>query len=287
VRAYHVLWSAAGIDPETTSLPEDLHRLPIVAKCDLQQFSVTERSWPGIAHNGTRTRHRLSGAPFEVLLDRATRRRRARRFFKALLDCGYRPGQRLFLLSKRNRTGPGRFLNWRYAPLALGTSELAAIYLAFRPAVLCGPTGALLRLAEELATGTQDDWHRPRIVISTTEGLTETSKHQLRESFKVEPADFHGMPETGLLAWRRGEQSHYQLAEREFLFEFFPSADPVLERVVITDLDRSAMPLVRFDTGELARRDRSEAKPRVIAFENDVHRPQGQRSREEHELQGS
>jgi phenylacetate-coenzyme A ligase PaaK-like adenylate-forming protein len=266
VRAYHVLWSAAGIAPETISLPEELHRLPVVAKRDLERFSVTERSWPGISCNGMRTRHRHNHAPFEVVLDRATRRRRARRFFKALLDCGYRPGQRLLLLSKRNRSGPGRYLNWRYAPLALEVSELAAIYLAFRPAVLCGPTGALLRLAEELATETQGDWHRPRIAISTTDGLTGTSKHCLRESFKVDPADFQGTPETGLLAWRHGEQSHYHLAEREFLFEFLPSADAALEHVIVTDLDRPAMPLIRFDTGKLARRDYSVENPRVISL---------------------
>jgi phenylacetate-CoA ligase len=273
VPAYRALWSAAGIDPDTIRLPEELHRLPVVTRRDLLRFSSADRCSPGLPRSGTPAERgrATSGEALEVLLDRATRRRRERRFFKALLDCGYRPGQRLLLLSLHDRTGPARHLNWRHVPVSLGAPELAAAYRSFRPVVLYGPLHTLLMLAAALAGDVAQEWPRPRVVISTAGELTPLARNRLRDAFGVEPADFYGMRETGLLAWRAGSKEHFRLAQDEFLFEFLPSAtDPGFEHVVLTDLERPAMPLVRFDTGDLARRDgggdHSAAEAAVVGF---------------------
>jgi phenylacetate-CoA ligase len=269
VPAYRALWSAAGIDPDTIRLPEELHRLPLVSRRDLRRFSSAERCWPGFARSAVPAEpgRAASGEAFEVLLDRGTRRRRERRFFKALLDCGYRPGQRLLLLSMHDHAGPARHLNWRHVPISLGAPELAAACRSFRPVVLHGPLQTLLTLAAALADDGASDWPRPRVVISTAGELTPLARSRLEAAFGVEPADFYGMRETGLLAWRPGSKTHFRLAEDEFLFEFLPSAtDPGFEHVVLTDLERPAMPLVRFDTGDLARRDGSGAEGAVVGF---------------------
>jgi phenylacetate-coenzyme A ligase PaaK-like adenylate-forming protein len=265
VPAYRSLWRAAGVEPGCLHLPAEFERLPIVGRADLQAFPVDKRC-RGRINGGMRlARSREStGPPIEVPLNPASRRRRQRRFFRALLHCGYRPGQRLLLLSRRATAGPARFFNWHYAQLTLDESALATAYLEHRPAVLYGPLSRLLGLADALVA--HRDWPRPRVVVSTGEDLKQSARERLSVAFGVEPADFYGLTETGLLAWRKAGQPHYRLAENEFLFEFLPVAEDFsLERLVVTDLGHAAMPLVRFDTGDLVRRNRAAVEPRVLA----------------------
>ena len=268
VPACHALWRAAGIDPAGLDLPAELDRLPVITRQDLLRFPPGERCRPGLHAGGLhleRTRG-TSGEPFEVPLDRVTRRRRQRRFFKALVNCGYRPGQRLLLLSKRAASGPARFVNWRYACITLDDAALAAAYREFRPAVLYGPRDTLLRLAAALVAE-QDDWPRPQVLISTADELTPAARQRLVDVFGVEPGDFYGQAETGLLAWRKPGRRKYRLATCDYLFEFLPSGvDRKLERLIVTDLARPPMPLVRFDTGDLVRRDPADEEGAVLGF---------------------
>jgi phenylacetate-CoA ligase len=256
VPAYHALWRSAGLDPAALELPAEMGRLPIITRRDLLRFPPAERCRPGL-HSDLQMEHSrgTTGAPFDVPLDRATRRRRQRRFFKALVNCGYRPGQRLLLLSKRAGCGPARFVNWRYACVTLDDAALASAYRELRPAVLYGPLDTLLRLGARLVAE-QVDWPRPQLLISTGDELTPDARQRLVELFGVEPGDFYGLAETGLLAWRKPGRRKYRLATCDYLFEFLPSAIyRGLERLVVTDLARPAMPLVRFDTGDLVLRD--------------------------------
>lgn len=270
VPAYRSLWRAAGAEPGILQLPAEFERLPIVNRAELSAFTVHERC-RGRINGGVRLARSSgsTGQPFEVPLNAASRRRRQRRFFRALLQCGYRPGQRLLLLCRRACTSPARFFNWHYARDTLDEAALAAIYLEHRPTVLYGPLSTLLRLAKGL--NAHRDWPRPRVVVSTGEALTPHAREQLSVAFGVEPSDFYGLTETGLLAWRKAGQPHYWLAESEFIFEFLTAQeDYSLERLVVTDLGHAAMPLVRFDTGDLVRRNHAGLEARVVGVSGNI-----------------
>jgi len=256
--AYRSLWEAAGLEAAALQTVTSLEALPVVTRRDLEGFEAAARCCvpaeaAGLALERTGG---STGRPFEVPVDAATRRRRRRRFLRALVGCGYRPGRRLMLLTTTT-TPPriARALNWHYVPLTLDEPALAAAYRRIRPAMLYGPLNTLLALASALdASGRQ--WPRPRSVVSTAEELTPLARRRLAAAYGVDPADFYGMTETGLLAWRPGGAAHYRIASDDLLLEFLPSAaDPLLERVVVTDFGKTAMPLVRFDTGDLVRRD--------------------------------
>lgn len=269
VAAYRTVWREHGADPASVRSADDLARLPVIAKHDLLRFTLTERCAEAPAAGGLRIERTggSTGQPFDVPVARADRRRRQLRFLRALLHCGYRPGQRLLMLTAHGGGGAlARLLNWRYLPITLSERALAEACLAFRPAVLYGPLNPLLGLARGLdALGAR--LPRPRAVISTAEQLDPLSRRRLHEAFGVEPADFYGMTETGLLAWRAGGHDRYRLAESDFLFEFLPCTDdPSLERLVVTGLQDAAMPLVRFDTGDLVRRDTSGPGRPVVEF---------------------
>jgi phenylacetate-CoA ligase len=256
---YRSHWASAGVDVERLSLPRDFTSLPVVRKSDLLAAGVQARL------DDRRHRAKLisdttsgsSGEPFEVLIDPSERRRRRLRFLLALVAAGYRPGERLMLIASRHASSIGaRLLGFRYASLKQGEDALAAEYLRTRPAVLYGPLSSLLALADRLTTG--NGRHRPRLLVTTAEELTAAQRRTLDRAFGARIADFYGMTEVGLVAWRLGEEGPYRLPASNLLLEFLPcTADDALERLVVTDLSGGAMPFVRYETGDLVRRDRS------------------------------
>jgi phenylacetate-CoA ligase len=257
---YRSHWASVGVDVGQLALPRDFTSLPVVRKSDLLAAGVRarldDRRRP--AELISETTSGSSGQPFEVLLDRSAMRQRRLRFLRALVGAGYRPGERLMLVASRHATSIGaRLLGVRYASLKQGEDSLAAEYERARPAVLYGPLGSLLVLADRLRTGYRPH-HRPRLVVTTAEELTASQRRTLERAFCARIADFYGMTELGLVAWRSGEGGPYRLPASNLLLEFLPcAADDALERLVVTDLSGGAMPLVRYETGDLVRRDRS------------------------------
>src|SRR5512146_2116456 len=104
---------------------------------------------------------------------------------------------------------------------------------------------SLHALADRL-TSAHGDHPRPRLVVTTAEELTAAQRRTLDRAFGARIADFYGMTELGLVAWRPGEEGPYRLPAKNLLLEYLPcAADDALERLVVTDLSGGAMPLVR------------------------------------------
>ncbi|HUO66540.1 MAG TPA: hypothetical protein VMV37_03340, partial [Gammaproteobacteria bacterium] len=264
---YRSHWASAGIDVERLSLPRDFASLPVVRKNDLLAAGAQARL------DDRRRRDDLvvdstsgsSGQPFEVLLDRSAVRRRRLRFLRALVGAGYRPGERLMLVASRHATPIGaRLLGWRYASLKQGEDALAAEYVRTRPGVLYGPLSSLLALADTLTTAHRGH-PRPRLVVTTAEESTAAQRRILERAFGSRIADFYGMTELGLVAWREGCEKPYRVPATNLLLEYLPcAADDALERLVVTDLSGGAMPLIRYDTGDLVRRDRERPGAPIV-----------------------
>lgn len=269
VPAYRALWSKAGLDRGTLSQlrsEADLPMLPVIRKSDLQHFPLEERCAVPLAATVIERTSGSTGEPFEIPLDAASRRRRRLRFLRALLGCGYRPGQRLLMLTTHGSTRLARAARWDCADITLGADALAERYLQLRPRVLYGPLNTLMLLAQGLAAK-GEGVPLPARVISTAEQLEHADRRSLRQAFGSDPGDFYGMSECGLLAVRPPGRRHFAVAGRGLLLEFLPCArDPGLERLVITDLAGGAMPLIRFDTGDLVARDHTRPDRPIVAF---------------------
>jgi phenylacetate-CoA ligase len=255
---YRAHWASAGVDVGRLSLPHDLFRLPVIRKSDLLATRVKARldDRRRRANLVAETTSGSSGEPLEILLDRLSVRRRQLRFLRALVGAGYRPGERLMLVASRHAAPLGaRMLGWTYASLKEGEDALAAEYWRVQPNVLYGPLSSLLALADRLTSGRRRH-HRPKLVVTTAEEVTTAQRGTLERAFVPNIADFYGMTEVGLVAWRSGLEHPYRLSAANLLLEYLPcAADDELERLVVTDLSGGAMPLVRYETGDLVRRD--------------------------------
>lgn len=207
-----------------------------------------------------------SGEPLTVYSDRTALRARRFAFLRALLHCGYIPGQRLLLLTSRRRARDATLARWHYASIGEDSAALARRAAALAPRVLYGPLSTLELLAEQLID------HLPRLpslrlVVSTAEQLTDERRRTLERGFGVPVADFYGLAEFGLVAYRPPGASAYRPARSSLVFEYEAVPhDRAVEQLVLSDLAERTCPLLRYATGDLVRRDPTRPHRPMVEF---------------------
>jgi phenylacetate-coenzyme A ligase PaaK-like adenylate-forming protein len=207
-----------------------------------------------------------SGQPLTIYSDRSALWARRFAFLRALLHCGYRPGERLLLLTSRRPPRDSRLTNWHYASIGEDTALLARRAADLAPRILYGPLSTLELLAEQVTE------HLPRLpslrlVVTTAEQLTDERRRTLERAFGVPVADFYGMSEFGLVAYRRPGDDAYRPARPSLVLEFAGVPhDRAVEQLVVSDLAERTCPLLRYDTGDLVRRDRTRVGRPLLEF---------------------
>jgi len=257
VPLYRSLWVTAGIDVDHPQAARDFQRLPWLDKATLRSCRPEDR-----LHDRRRDIHLAeelssgsSGEPLSVFKDRAAQLRRRWAFLRALLACGYRPGQRCLLLTSRRSAKWPTVARWSYANIGEDTATLASRLDALRPDVLYGPLSTLELLAAQRTQRTPRP-AGPRLVISTAEQLTRQRRATLERGFGAPVADFYGLSELGLVAYRTPGNPQFTPARSSLMLEFFPIAgEPSVERLVVTDLAERTSPWIRYDTADLVKRD--------------------------------
>lgn len=261
VELYRRLWSASGIEA-------DLRKAPVLDKAQLRACKPEDRQ-----HDGRRGRPLAaelssgsSGEPMTIYSDRAAQRARRFAFLRALLHCGFRPGQRCLLLTSRRNSQWSALARWHYASIGEDTETLAQRVNSVRPRVLYGPLSTLELLAEHLSNR-NERLPALALVVSTAEQLTPERLATLERGFGVPVADFYGMTEFGLVAYRAPESARFVPARSSLILEFVPvPGEDTVEQLVISDLAERTSPLVRYDTGDLVRRDGSRPDRPILEF---------------------
>ncbi|MEJ1962451.1 MAG: hypothetical protein WDO56_13290 [Gammaproteobacteria bacterium] len=270
---YRRHWKQAGVDLTRVYSATHLEFLPTVTRTDLLNCPPEDRldrRYRGHSLLGEPT-FAASGEEFEIPLDNRTQRRRRMRFWNALRDVGYLPGERLMLISEKPLAAGASLLRWTHAYTALTEEALFERYMRARPSVLCGPLSALTRIAAGIAECGETIGF-PRLVVSTSEHLTDAKRALLESTCRANVADFYSTPELGVVAYSKPGVPGYRLLSDEFHIETLHSVGPRggPERLLVTDLVSAAMPLIRFDTGDFAlpdlARSRALAPTSILGF---------------------
>lgn len=268
VPLYRNRYAGLGIGTSNDTVDVLLRRLPILSKKDLLAAPPDERL------NDRFSQERLiaesttgsTGQPFTLYMENAYVRRRNLRFLGALMATGYRPWQRLMLLTDRYSTPTRRGMRF-YEPVEQPTNCIVDACYRIRPAVLYGFTTPLRLLAETILKSGQP---APglALVVSTAEMLDPATRRTLETAFRCPVYDFYGMTEMGLVAWQRHGADGYILATKAVLTEFIPfGANDDRYRMYMTNLDLRAAPVIRFDSGDLAHIRQRATGPVITAIE--------------------
>lgn len=110
-----------------------------------------------------------------------------------------------------------------------------------------------------------------KTIISTSETLTDEVKEKLRAFFGNEVGVYarYSNTENGILGQETGKSGLFHLNWASYYFEILklesdePAEDGELGRIIVTDLYNKAFPMIRYDTGDVARMhcDGSETLP--------------------------
>ena len=258
---YRRLMDGAGVKPEQIREPSDLVRLPVATKKDLRQAGEDCLA----TGHGELTVLRTSGhsgAPFEVRMTPAEYRTRRLRDFRMLIGVGVRPRDRLTLLGPM-RTRPARlhrrlgFYRMEVIPLALPHPEQLRRLRLSRPDVLWAYPTTLQALLQ-FTGGELSELAQPRFLITSGEVMRPLLRERLRADMpEMEIVDIYGSAELGRIAATCRARRGLHLEDDALIVELLENGSPVEPgqegTVVVTCLDQLAMPLIRYQQGDICR----------------------------------
>ncbi len=266
VPLYRRLYAGAGIGtPEVSSL-DDLRRLPLVRREDIQPLAEED-----LVARGTdlsrciRTRTSGStGVPLEILSSRSDRAVFNPSFFRVYLAWGLRPWHRLTYFQARPETlkirswyeNLGVFQRQMLFSLDEPARWIEAIR-AWRPHLIHGYSLTLKLLAEAVHRSGVDDLRVP-LVASTSGVLDEVGRSLLASALGASVVDIYASEEAGsVIAWECPDCEGYHLCTDTVVVELLKDGRPARPgedaEVVVTNLSNFTMPLIRYDQGDVVR----------------------------------
>jgi phenylacetate-CoA ligase len=251
---YREVWAERGFDPADFGGLADLARLPLLsaddARAALQRVNSRER----YATSGS------SGRPMSV-----PRRAAEQRVWRAVglriwLEHGYRWSDVTLRFDSQaapahplQRLGLSRTL-WILNELPL-QDRVDQLLRADARVVVGTPTVLRQVCAALESRGTRPA--RPRVVFVQGEVCDAWTRALIARVFGVEPVELYGLTEVGYVAWQCERRAGLHVNTEAYVVEVLDDGVPVapgqVGRVVVTDLRGRTMPLLRYDTGDLAR----------------------------------
>jgi phenylacetate-CoA ligase len=258
---YRRAWDAAGVDPRDVRSLADLDRLPIIAAADVRDAGATgELMARPIAAGRAFSTNGTSGQPLRVPRGSIETRLWRAAGLRMLFAHGFRWEDTTVQFDAApapphvlQRLGIGRTI-WISPALPLD-EQLAQLAAAEPDFVFSAPT--LLRRVCRAAIRRELGLRAPRAVFCHSEMLDLETRDTVRRALRVDPYDVYGMTEVGYIAWqceRRGDlHVNAELVAVELRTGRGAAGPGELGRVIVTDLRGRTMPLLRCDTGDLAR----------------------------------
>ncbi len=246
----------------------DIDAFPIIDKTELKQhdraFRSTAFDGPGLH---TKSTSGSTGTPVAIEQDARKRNRAIADTIYFNETVGFHLGDRLLWMQAWQLHPNSRLDLRRKNVIAIDTLRLddevrkTVVETLLRDSVRCvlGFPSVLGSLARYLkANGYQPEELGLRVVISSAETLQPEVKRRIEAAFGCPVVNRYANEECGILACSRPGDDRLYLNRASFHFEFLqidgdePAAPGDLARVVVTDLYNLAVPLIRYDSGDLA-----------------------------------
>jgi phenylacetate-CoA ligase len=134
-------------------------------------------------------------------------------------------------------------------------SEIARKLEAFQPRFISGYPSAMEQVARFIQIKGKLRV-RPKAIVSGAEQLYDYQRDLFRDTFGCDTYDFYGSQEEHVIAFECTEHSGHHIVAENVVVEIVDTEGrpaPVGEegRILITNLHNYAMPLIRYDTGDL------------------------------------
>lgn len=269
VAYYRRLFDRHGLKPHDIRTVDDLAVVPLSSRTDLQDVPVSELVArdvdPGCLI--TRASSGSSGRPFIVRRTWLEERLHGFLRLRALHALGLRVSDKhCYVMKPRShKRQDHQIIQHILATLGIGRQmavnglqspeDIVRALHQLRPTVVSGYPGVLARIAQTISS---DELRllQLRFVSTGGEVLTPLMRQQIQDGFSAPVYDTYGSIEFNLLAWECRATGEYHSCDDGLIMEVLRDGTPVEEgergEVVGTDLHSFAMPLIRYQLGDVA-----------------------------------
>lgn len=259
VPLYRSLYDKAGFRPDEFRSLDDLGKIPILQKQRLKEATPDEVVARGIHphHCATVETSGSTGTPLRIFLGAIDQQWQRAVAWRILFEHGFRWtdrtleirmtfGQRFFV--QRLGLAPKEWVS------ILDPPELwARRMVETRPDVIVAGAGTLHALADTIELLKLDP-SPPRIVISDSETLSPTTRHLVCRVLGTDPVDVYGLVELSNFAWECEHRFGFHVSADSHIVEVAAASDKP-SPIIATALGMWTMPMIRYDTGDLAEVD--------------------------------
>ncbi len=260
---YQRVWSAAGIHPSDVKTLDDFRHFPILTKTDIREHNDELRSTAfDITTLRVKKTSGSTGVPLRVYLDENGAQWKTACTLRADQWSGWQLGQRVAKVwgnpEYRHFGLRGRITN-RVVDRAVYLDtiqlnddrirEFATALRRHRPGLIFGHAHSLYLVACQLKKMGIDDI-RPNGIISTAMPLHDWQRTVIEQVFGTKVTNRYGCEEVSLIACECEQHRGLHVAA-ESVFTEVLSTGAVPGKLLITDLSNMAMPLIRYQIGDV------------------------------------
>jgi phenylacetate-CoA ligase len=265
---YRDRWAAAGLHPDSVRTLDDLQQFPVLTKADIRAHSDQLRS---DAFRGrpvtSKTTSGSTGVPLTIVVDDEAIAWKRAFTLRADQWSGWQRGQRVARLWGHGAAERGTWRDRLWRRIVLRESFLNTLGIdraglkAFADHLRRRPPGVLfghahsLYLFAEFARKYCPETIRPAGVISAAMNLHAWQRCVIEEAFGCAVTNRYGCEETSLIACECEENNGLHLNSDGVYCEVIADdrldAGPDAGRLLLTDLTNRAMPLIRYQVGDV------------------------------------
>jgi phenylacetate-CoA ligase len=262
---YHEKFRQLGLRPEEVKTVEDLKKIPIIERRELQrnadktisdEFDVSKLK--RISTSGS------TGQPLFTYITKKEDAFRKAKLLRANIICGQKLRDKWVVI-----TGPQhqaekyllqRFLSI-YMPIPISVFDDAATQISeiekIDPDILDGYSSSLLLLAKE-AEKKGTETIRPRMIIGGAELIDSSSRKFIEAVFNAPFYDEYACVELERLAWQCEKRRQYHIDADSVIMQFLDKRGDEIGpgetgEIVCTSLFNYAMPFIRYAVGDMGK----------------------------------
>ena len=273
IKYYREIFQIADVEPEKINTVDDLGSIPILTKKELR-----DRFWDFLPSRlpecrVTRTSG-STGVPVCFFSDRNSRKFNSAAVIRSRKAAGIPLIGRSILTPLKTENEPHKEPHWTflqgihktyyinpYLDSDKNREYAAGLLTKLKKPALIGITPATRVLAYRVRDKVFP-YFKPCAILTAGESLSQEVRELIESTFRTKVTDIYGCSEVGEVAQQCRVGDGYHINADNCIVEIVnnekPAADGETGEVVVTNLNRYAMPIIRYKNGDLARLSRED-----------------------------
>ncbi len=267
---YQHRWKELGVTPADIRNLDDYAKLPVLTKADIRNHFDELKASSLRDHLYYKATGGSTGEPMRFGYTRESNDRRIAVMWRGYEWAGSRMGRRTLYLWGGSVGEPTRaqqrkdhLYNTLFARNMQNSFHMSEANIAdyadaidrYRPEIIVGYVGPLVRLAQWLIATGRKIW-RPQSIIGAAEALHEFQRKIIEQAFGCPAFNTYGCREFMLIAAECEKRDGLHVNDDHLLVELREPAhapvDTASGEIVITDLFNYGMPFIRYINGDMA-----------------------------------